>query len=162
MNLMGKRPIVPPRPDLIRQPTGRFGWLEDRLLHDNWLARLGPEGTSVMVLLALASDRHGASFFSRERMAAKLGISRQDVDQALARMLEWNLIAYRPWRPGHPDGVWQLLPLPRAEQRKRGGDAIRIGEARSLTDLCRSLGIDPPDPNTHPQKAPTSPESRAS
>ena len=159
---MAKRPIVPPRPDLIRQPTGRFGWLEDRLLHDDWLARLGPEGTSVMVLLALASDRHGASFFSRERMAAKLGISRQDVDQALTRMLEWKLIAHRPWRPGHPDGVWQLLPLPRVEKRRRGGEAIRIGEALSITDLCQSLGIDPPGPNTHTQKAPTPPESRAS
>jgi hypothetical protein len=159
---MGKRPIKPPRPDLIRQPTGRFGWLEDRLLHDDWLARLGPEGTSVMVLLALASDRHGASFFSRERMAAKLGISRQDVDQALARMLEWNLVAQRPWRPGHPDGVWQLLPLPRLEKRKRGGDAIRIGEALSIGNLCRSLGLTMPNQNTLPQKAPTPPESRDS
>jgi hypothetical protein len=162
MSLMAKRPTVPPRPDLIRQPTGRFGWLEDRLLHDDWLARLGSEGTSVMVLLALASDRHGASFFSRERMAAKLGISRQDVDQALARMLKWNLVAHRPWRPGHPDGVWQLLPVPPVEKRKRGGDTIRIGQALSIADLCQSLGIDPPGPNTHPQKAPTPPESRAS
>jgi hypothetical protein len=159
---MSKRPIVPPRPDLIRQPAGRFGWLEDRLLHDDWLARLGPEGTSVMVLLALASDRHGASFFSRERMAAKLGICRQDVDQALARMLEWNLIAHRPWRPGHPDGVWQLLPLPRVEKRKRGGDAIRVGEALSIGDLCQSLGLALPDRNTPPQKTPNPPESRAS
>ena len=159
---MAKRPIVPPRPDLIRQPTDRFGWLEDRLLHDDWLARLGPEGTSVMVLLALASDRHGASFFSRERMAAKLGISRQDVDQALARMLEWNLVAHRPWRLGHPDGVWQLLPLPRVEKRKRGGEVIRIGEALSITDLFQSLGLTRPNHKTPPQKAPTPPESRAS
>ena len=101
---MGKKPTVPPpRPDLIRQPAGRFGWLEDRLLHDDWLARLGPQGTSVMVLLALAADRHGASFYSRERMAGKLGISRQDVDQALNRMLELRLVAHRPWRQGNPD-----------------------------------------------------------
>ncbi len=159
---MGKRPIQPPRPDLIRQPTGRFGWLEDRLLHDDWLARLGPEGTSVMVLLALASDRHGASFFSRERMAAKLGISRHDVDQTLARMLEWHLVAHRPWRQGHPDGVWQLLPLPRPEKHKRGGEAISIGEALSIGDLCRSLGLDLPEQRTDHQNPPKPPESRAS
>jgi hypothetical protein len=153
---MGKRPIKPPRPDLIRQPTGRFGWLEDRLLHDDWLARLGPEGTSVMVLLALASDRHGASFFSRERMAAKLGISRHDIDQALARLLEWHLVAHRPWRPGHPDGIWQLLPLPRSEKRPRGGEAISIG------DLCRSLGLDLSDQRTEHPDPPKPPESRAS
>ncbi len=156
---MSKRPVVPPRPDLIRQPTGRFGWLEDRLLHDDWLSRLGPAGTSVMVLLALASDRHGASFFSRQRMATKLGISRQDVDQALTCMLEWQLVAHRPWRQGSPDGIWQLLPLPRPEKPSRGGEAISIG------DLCRSLGLDLPaeqdtsNPNSNP---PTPPESGAS
>ena len=136
---MGKRPIIPPRPDLIRRPAGRFGWLEDRLLHDDWLARLGPEGTSVMVLLALAADRHGASFFGRERMAGKLGISRHGVDQALARMLEWQLVAHRPWCQGSPDGIWQLLPLPQSARRPRGGEAISIG------DLCRSLRFQPPD-----------------
>jgi len=142
-----KSSLPPPRPDLIRQPTGRFGWLEDRLLHDDWLARLGPEGTSVLVLLALAADRHGASFFGRERMAGRLGISRQGVDRALARMLEWHLVAHRPWRQGNPDGIWQLLPLPQSTKRPRGGEAISIG------DLCRSLGFQPQDqlterPNT--------------
>ena len=153
---MGKRPIIPPRPDLIRQPTGRFGWLEDRLLHDDWLARLGPEGTSMMVLLALAADRHGASFFGRERMAGKLGISRHDVDQALARMLEWHLVAHRPWRQGNPDGIWQLLPLPQSARQPRGGEAISIG------DLCRSLGFQPPDQSTDPSNPPKPPDSRAS
>jgi len=143
---MGKRPIIPPRPELIRQPTGRFGWLEDRLLHDDWLARLGPEGTSVMVLLALAADRHGASFFARERMASKLGISRHDVDQALRRMLEWHLVAHRPWRQGSTDGIWQLLPLP--TPKPRGGEAVSIG------DVFRSLGFQPPDaPTQRPKTA---------
>ncbi len=150
---MGKRPIIPPRPDLLRQPTGRFGWLEDRLLHDDWLARLGPETTSVMVLLALAADHHGASFFGRERMASKLGISRHAVDQALARMLELRLVAHRPWRQGNPDGIWQLLPLPQSTRRTRAGEAISIG------DLCRSLGFQPPEQPTQTSKPP---DSRAS
>ena len=59
---MAKKPTLPPpRPELVRRPAGRFGWLEDRLLREDWLSRLGPEGTSVLVLLALAADRHGAS-----------------------------------------------------------------------------------------------------
>ena len=130
--------VVPPYPDLIRRPAGRFGWLEDRLLHDDWLARLGPAGIAVMVLLVLAADRHGASFFGRERMADKLGISRHEVDQALARMLEWHLVTHGPWRPGDPDGIWQLLPLPPSAGRPRGSGPIAIG------DLCRSLGFQPP------------------
>jgi hypothetical protein len=150
---MRRRPVLPPYPELIRRPAARFGWLEDRLLHEDWLARLGPEGISVMVLLALAADRHGASFYSRERMADKLGISRQDVDQALNRMLELRLVAHRPWRQGNPDGIWQLLPLPQSTGQTRGGQAVSIG------DLCRSLGFQPPDQPTQPSKPP---DSRAS
>ncbi|MFQ5464284.1 MAG: hypothetical protein ACE5E5_16885, partial [Phycisphaerae bacterium] len=143
----------PPRPDLIRQPAGCFGWLEDRLLHDGWLARLGPEGTSVLVLLALAADRRGASFYGRERMADRLSMSRQEVDQALSRLLDLHLIAHRPWRQGHPDGIWQLLPLPQSSKRTPAAQAVSLG------DLCRSLGFPHPDQPTHPPKPP---DSRAS
>jgi hypothetical protein len=150
---MSKKPTVPPpRPDLIRRPAGRFGWLEDRLLHDDWLARLGPEGTSVLVLLALAADRHGASFYGRERMVSKLGMSRQDVDQGLKRMLDLGLVAHRPWRPGHADGIWQLLPVPAS--KPRGGEPVSIG------DMLNSLGMSPHESKlTHPSKPP---DSRAS
>ena len=53
----------PPHPDIVRQPTARFGWLDDRLLYERWLADLGTEAVAVLVLLALAADSHGASFF---------------------------------------------------------------------------------------------------
>ena len=49
-----RRPVEPPRPDQIRRPEGRFGWLDDRLLQEGWLSRIGPEGAAVLVLLALA------------------------------------------------------------------------------------------------------------
>ena len=139
---MAKKPTVPPpRPELIRQPTGRFGWLEDRLLRQGWLARLGTDATAVMVLLALAADRHGASFYGRERMAKELSMSRQDIDQALKRLLELRLVGHKPWRRAHPDGIWQLLPLPTSKQKPRGGEALAIGQ------LFKSLGIDPQTQN---------------
>jgi hypothetical protein len=147
-----RRVLPPPRPELIRQPTGHFGWIEDRLLHDGWLARLGAEGTSVLVLLALAADRHGASFYGRERMAVQLGMSRPDVDDALRRLLELRLVAHRPWRPGHPDGIWQLLPLPTPQPR--GGEAV------SLREVFQSLGL--PMPGAKPPAAATPPDSRTS
>ena len=150
---MGRKPTVPPpRPDLIRRPAGRFGWLEDRLLRENWLSRLGPEGTSVLVLLALAADRHGASFYGRERMAERLGMSRRDVDQALRRLLELRLAAHRPWRQGHPDGIWQLLPLPTSESR--GGQALSVG------DVLKSLNLPLQGSNSPTTSRP--PDSRAS
>jgi hypothetical protein len=132
-----KRRPVPPCPDLVRRPLAPFGWLEAHLLHDRWLARIGPDGTAVLLLLALAADRRGASFFSRARMADALGIDRNRVDLALDRLLELDLVALRPWRPGIRDGVWQILPLEKQHASPRHGKSMPIAE------LLRSLGFVP-------------------
>lgn len=144
------RPPPPPRPDLVRSPVGSFGWLEDRLLHEGLLARLGPEGVAVMTLLALAADRKGASFYGRARMAERLDLSIARVDLGLRRLLALELVAFRPWRDGAADGVWQLLPLPgqnprratrtpRADQRSPDGPTT-LGE--EIMRLGLGLGIE--------------------
>jgi hypothetical protein len=130
---MKSRPM-PPRPDLVRRPQAPFGWLEAHLLHDRWLARLEPDATAVLVLLALAADRHGASFFSRPRMADALGMDIRRVDRALERLVDLALAAVRPWRPGSRDGVWQLLPIARVT-------SMRSGKTVPIAELLRSLGF---------------------
>jgi hypothetical protein len=169
--------VTPPRPDLIRRPDGRFGWLEDRLLRDGWLQRLGPEALAVLVLLALAADRNGCSFFGRQRMADALGLRRHNVDAALARLLQLRLVAHRPWRTGDADGVWQLLPLPlpatlpqarpkaalptpphrNARRPQPEGDEILRGQP--LQDLIKSLAAAHGFPVIHPV-SPTRAERR--
>jgi len=107
----------PPRPELLRRPTEPFGWLQARLLHEGWFERIGPDATAVLVLLALAADERGASFYGRVRMAQRLGLGSARLDDALERLLRLGLVAHRPWRTGCRDGVWQLLPLaPRVKQ----------------------------------------------
>jgi hypothetical protein len=129
---------APPRPDLVRRPTGPFGWLDARLLTERWLDRLGPEATALLVLLALAADGHGSSFYGRSRMGLVLGLSREALDRALARLLELGLVAHRPWRAGSSDGVWQLLPLaPPAAEEARGGDAESIDTILGRLGLAR-------------------------
>jgi hypothetical protein len=59
-----------------------FGWLEAHLLHDRWLAKLEPDAIAVLLLLALAADRRGASHFGRLRMAEALGMDVERVDRA--------------------------------------------------------------------------------
>jgi len=75
---------------------------------------MGPDTTAVLAFLALAANEEGASFYLREKMAMKVGLARRELDQCLERLLEQNLIALRPWGPGRADGVWQVLPVPRA------------------------------------------------
>ena len=110
--MANERP-APPRPGLRRAPPRSFGWLDARLLHEEWLGKLGPEATAVMTHLALAADEFGASFYLRSKMAWNVAVEIQELDRCLDRLLELGLLAYRPWSPGHPDGVWQLLPIPR-------------------------------------------------
>lgn len=135
---MNRRPPpTPPRPDLERRPSGAFGWLQTELLHDRWLADIGPHAAAVLLLLALAADRRGASFFSRDRMAQALGMSHHEVDVALQRLLDAGLVDLRPWRPGARDGVWQLLqPAPRRATE-------RAGQVLTIADVLRNLGLHP-------------------
>ena len=102
----------PPRPEQVRSPPGSFGWLDARLLHDGWLDRLGTERIAVLTLLAIAADRTGSSFYRRDTMAQALGMQRRNLDEALERLLELELVAHQPWSAASFDGVWQLLPLP--------------------------------------------------
>lgn len=155
----------PPRPDLVRRPEGAFGWLDARLLHEGRLARLGPDAVTLLVLLALAADRRGASFYGRGRMTQMLGLTRGALDAALDLLRAEGLVVHRPWRPGHLDGVWQLLPVPggppRPRERPTGArpraDAtLRRGPGRSthIADILAQLGIAPDRQN------PAEPERR--
>lgn len=132
-----RQPPVPPRPDLERRPTRAFGWLEAELLHDGWLAEVGPCAAAVLLLLALAADRRGVSFFSRDRMARALGMSRHEVDQGLQRLLDAGLVDHRPWRAGTSNGVWQLVPPPARKTSARAGQVLTAAE------VLRSLGFGP-------------------
>ena len=135
---MTRRPSpAPPRPDLERRPAGAFGWLPAELLHDRWLAEVGPHAAAVLVLLAIAADRRGASFFSRDRMAAALGMTQHQVDLALQRLHDAGPVDLRPWRNGGRDGAWQhLRPSPRQQPD-------RARQALSVADVLRNLGFGP-------------------
>jgi hypothetical protein len=110
---MGSERPVPPRPGLQRRPPRSFGWINARMLKEDWLSRLGPHGTAVLAFLAIAADGEGASFYLRETMAMKIGLDRRELDRCLERLLELELVALRPWSAGRADGVWQVLPMPR-------------------------------------------------
>lgn len=81
-----------------------------------------------MSLLAIAADRYGASFYGRDKMALLLGLDRSAVDRALDRLRILGLVDHRPWNAGHPDGVWQLLPLPVADQAPRGTGVVAVAD----------------------------------
>ena len=113
-------PVTPPRPERLRQVPRAYGWLDARLLREDWLSRLGAEGAAALVFLALAANRDGVSYYGRERMARHLALERATLDRLLRRLLDLDLVAYRPWSATNPDGVWQVLAMP-----EPGGAAAR-------------------------------------
>ena len=125
---MRRPPPLPPLPDQQRRPAGPFGWLDARLLRDRWLEAIGADATAVLALLALAADRRGASFYSRDRMAVLLAIDLHRIDQALARLLELRLVVHRPWRTGSKDGVWQLVPVPPLRSSRAVGGLVSLDQ----------------------------------
>lgn len=135
--MTGRSAPTPPRPDLERRRAGAFGWLHAELLHERWLAEIGPHAAALLVLLAIAADRRGASYFSWSRMAEALGMSRYEVDVALQRLLDADLVVLKPWRNGCCDGVWQLLPIPSRHRESR------TNQTSSVADVLRSLGFGP-------------------
>lgn len=138
---MKRPPPAAPCPDRIRKPTSGFGWIDARLLHERWLAEMGADATAALVLLAIAADARGVSYFSRGGMAASLGCDVARIDRALARLRELKLIAHRPWRPGERDGVWQVLSLPERAARSGPTPLRQVGTTASAGDVLRSLGL---------------------
>lgn len=104
---------VVPRPERLRRLEGTsFGWIATALLRAGWLKVLSPGDVATYVLLCLAADRDGVSFYRRGRMACELGLGEDELDAALERLLRLDLVAHRPFRAGAPDGFWQVLALP--------------------------------------------------
>ena len=121
------RPI-PPHPELQRRPSRSFGWLETSYLHDGTLAGLGPQAIAVLLLLVLAADEKGASYYGRGKMGAILGMDMESVTVALRLLLNREIVAFRPWRRGSKDGVWQLLPVRMGKESKSQPGCLPIGE----------------------------------
>lgn len=107
-----KAPLL--RPDRVRSLASvRFGWIDCELHQGGWLRALSAQAVAAYAFLCLAADRRGVSFYRRDRIGRELGLDDGEVHLALARLEQLDLVAYRPFRPGAPDGFRQVLSLPR-------------------------------------------------
>lgn len=111
-----KKEVVVPRPDRVRTLTGTaFGWVAADLSRKGWLRVLSPEALATYAFLCLVADRQGVSWYGRDRIGRELGLDDRQVYLALSRLEQLDLVAYRPFRAGAPDGYRQVLALPPGE-----------------------------------------------
>lgn len=101
---MRKQP-TPIKPDRIRVVEHPFGWVPCRMLNNGTITSMSAGERQLYLLLALAADRRGISFYGDQRLLHTLGWNHENLAQARTALLGHNLLAF--------DGMtYQLLPLP--------------------------------------------------
>ena len=101
--LIGRDPIHPER---VRGIEGQgFAFLPNRFLREGFFASLTKDELRLYVLLVLAGDRRGLSFYHYDSICSLLDITVDDYIAARNGLIEKDLIAY--------DGTrFQVLSLP--------------------------------------------------
>jgi len=144
MTTIGRAPIVPERVRTIGSQS--FAFLPHRFLRDGFFAALAPDELRLYVLLVLAADRRGLSFYHYDSICSLLEIPLESYLRARDALIAKDLIAF--------DGTrFQVLSLPdksrfdnpaplvtAADLEARDAATIRTLIARSIGDGRR----DPP------------------
>jgi hypothetical protein len=98
-----RAPIVPER---VRAIAGQsFAFLPHRFLREGFFASLCPDELRLYVLLVLAADRHGVSFYHYDSLCSLLELPLESYLRARNALITKDLIAF--------DGTrFQVLSLP--------------------------------------------------
>lgn len=136
---MNNRP--PPRPDRLRMVEKPFGWLPCRLLTHGTLNAMSPDERQLYLLLALASDRSGLSYWGERRIQDTLGCTQVQLFGAREALLARDLIAY-------DGGTYQLLswpthPSPQYTATRRAKEPSPIPSKTRTTDTSSANGLNP-------------------
>jgi hypothetical protein len=103
-----RRPLAPEpiRPERVRSIDGQgFAFIPNRFLRDGFLAALAPDELRLYVLLVLASDRRGLSFYHYDTLCSILEVTLDEYIAARDGLIAKDLVAY--------DGTrFQVLSLP--------------------------------------------------
>ena len=97
-----KHPVAPWR--LRRVPCG-FGWADHRLLRNGFLRLCTPDAMALYLLLILAADGDGVSFYGDRLLCSTLGLSAQRLESARGNLVHADLIAWE-------EPLYQVLELP--------------------------------------------------
>jgi len=100
-----------PQPQRVRRIEKSFAWIDHRLLRNGFLQVMGHEDMALYLFLALAADRHGVSFYRKEKICDALGLDFGPFEFARDRLIGLKLIAFQPYSALSPNGFCQVLPV---------------------------------------------------
>jgi len=118
-------------PERLRHVPQQFSWLDQRLVRDGHIRRLGHEAQALYLFLVTVSDAEGLSYYSDATAGGLLNMDSAMLGRARGELIAAGLIAYQSplyqvlsLEPPAPD-----LAALSAESRRRGsGEAVSIGE----------------------------------
>jgi hypothetical protein len=108
---MDTRPVPVPQPSRVRKIQHSFAWIDHRLLRHGFLDVMTHADQSLYLFLALAADRHGVSFYRREKICDHLGMDLPVFEVARDRLITFGLLAFQPYSALSPNGFYQILPV---------------------------------------------------
>ena len=100
-----------PQPSRVRKIEKSFAWVDHRLLRNGFLPLLTHQDQALYLFLVLAADRHGVSFYRKEKICDILGLSLADFEIARDRLIDLKLIAFEPYSAFAQNGFSQVLPV---------------------------------------------------
>jgi len=129
-----KKPLPVLVPDRVRRPPRSFAWIDHRLRSSGLLSLLDPPEIGLYFFLVLAADKDGLSCWRLDRIEREMPcFDRNALWSARDRLVELDLVAFRPWRASDPDGVYQALSI------RRTGAAVSLEINAALAAMGRRL-----------------------
>lgn len=98
-----------PQPQRVRRIEKSFAWIDHRLLRNGYLSVMSHHDQGLYLFLVLAADRHGVSFYRKEKICDVLGLHWPDFEVARDRLIDFGLIAFQPYHAMTPNGYYQVL-----------------------------------------------------
>jgi hypothetical protein len=140
---ISRQPILSER---VRQIEGGFAFIEHRFLHRGFFASLSAAELVLYLLLVIAADRRGVSFYGNDALCSLCQLSREQYLLARNGLIAKDLLAY----DGHRFQVLSLPEHPVLECRHPLVDDEDFAnhDPYTIRQLIReSLGIDDASPS---------------
>jgi hypothetical protein len=100
-----------PQPARVRRIEESFAWIDHRLLRNGYLPVMTHQDQGLYLFLVLVADRHGVSFYRKEKICDFAGLDFGEFEVARDRLIDFGLIAFEPYSALTPNGYYQVLPV---------------------------------------------------
>jgi len=118
----------------LQDARGRdWFWLENRLVDDGWVVRLGVYAWTIYTVLIRLSDDRGRAFPSTSELEKLSGVSRTMVKASLRRLILLHLLGRsRKGGPNRGSSVYRLSALPASAEASAPAPAKRKRPASKM------------------------------